>query len=235
MMRRVPWNLLDILLCYGGAMLSLNLLVWGVELAFPEWLAAFGSAYPDRLFLVSFFLQLGLLLGLIYLLLIRRRGARWGDLGLVPTSLSTGLRWGVGGGLLLTVLMLVFSYLLSFLEPNLGAQGIESALLEAEGGATRAGLILAAALLSPFYEEIFFRGVVYNWLRSHCSVFPACLGAGAFFALLHFDAWRFLPIAAGGAILSYLFERSGSLYVTILAHALWNSIMVLAVLAPFML
>lgn len=53
------------------------------------------------------------------------------------------------------------------------------------------------------------------------------MGSGAIFALLHLDLWRFLPLALGGIGLAYLYDRTGNILASIIAHATWNTIMIL--------
>jgi hypothetical protein len=64
-----------------------------------------------------------------------------------------------------------------------------------------------------------------NWLGR----IPALLIASSFFGLVHFDLIRFIPITLGGIWLTLLYEQTGSLYTSITAHAVWNTLMVLLI------
>jgi membrane protease YdiL (CAAX protease family) len=50
------------------------------------------------------------------------------------------------------------------------------------------------------------------------------------FAALHFDLLRFLPLFIAAVGLTFLFEKTGSLWPGIVAHGVWNLIMLVAVL-----
>lgn len=89
-----------------------------------------------------------------------------------------------------------------------------------------------ALMLAPIGEELFFRGVIQSGLRR--MVWPrygswrhrwfAIVLTGFLFGLAHYNNIRdVLPLAAFGIILGYLYERTGSLYVPILVHMLFNA------------
>lgn len=85
------------------------------------------------------------------------------------------------------------------------------------------GMTLLGGLVVPFAEELFFRGVLFGWLRSRWSFWPSALLSGLVFGALHGD------IAVGGAaallgvLLAWVYERSGSLWPGVLVHAINNS------------
>jgi membrane protease YdiL (CAAX protease family) len=91
-----------------------------------------------------------------------------------------------------------------------------------------------AGLLAPLVEEVLFRGFLFRNLRDVMGGWLACLVSGLAFALVHLDAGRILPLAALGAWLAYLFERSGSLAVPIGVHGLWNlgQLAIVSVMVP---
>jgi membrane protease YdiL (CAAX protease family) len=42
---------------------------------------------------------------------------------------------------------------------------------------------------------------------------------------MHFDFIRFLPLAVGGLVLTWLYEKTKSLWSVIIAHGVWNILM----------
>ena len=48
--------------------------------------------------------------------------------------------------------------------------------------------------------------------------------SGAFFAMIHADAFVFLPLALMGVLLCMSYEKSGSIISPILVHALFNAL-----------
>jgi membrane protease YdiL (CAAX protease family) len=47
---------------------------------------------------------------------------------------------------------------------------------------------------------------------------------GIFFATIHLDPWVFIPTLIIGVLLAYIFEKTKSLPLVIIAHAINNSI-----------
>ncbi|UCB57113.1 MAG: CPBP family intramembrane metalloprotease [Candidatus Omnitrophota bacterium] len=82
-------------------------------------------------------------------------------------------------------------------------------------------------ILGPIVEEIFFRGFAYNALKKRWGVPWAMSLTALVFAGLHANLFGFLPIAALGFLLAYVYEKTGSLIPSIAIHMLHNSLMVL--------
>ncbi len=94
------------------------------------------------------------------------------------------------------------------------------------------------------FEEIIFRGFLFNMIRSslwktgasgnfRADVIAIAVSASAF-ALMHFNLSGFLSYFVAGAILAESYRRSGSLYVPIMAHFLNNLTAVIIVLHAMM-
>lgn len=94
--------------------------------------------------------------------------------------------------------------------------------------------------LGPIFEELIFRGFLYNMTRSSISrngttrrvtadILALVISASAF-ALMHFNLSGFLAYFVAGAILAESYRRSGSLYVPIIAHMLNNGTAVVLLL-----
>ncbi len=81
---------------------------------------------------------------------------------------------------------------------------------------------LVAAVAAPFFEEILFRGVLFASLRPSCRPLGAGLVSAALFSLVHGDTQAILVLGTLGALFSWLYQRTGSLWPPILAHGLWN-------------
>jgi membrane protease YdiL (CAAX protease family) len=93
------------------------------------------------------------------------------------------------------------------------------------------GLLLtffSAAILAPIAEEIFFRGFLYAGLRARIGVLGAMVTSTLFFTALHFSLDAFIPIFILGLCLAFLYEKTGSLYPSIILHASNNGIAIIA-------
>lgn len=81
---------------------------------------------------------------------------------------------------------------------------------------------IVGGLAAPVAEEMFFRGVVYGFLR-RWGVVPALILSTLFFVLPHLPGPG-LPLnqVIGGIIFALAYELTGSLMVPITVHALGN-------------
>lgn len=95
-----------------------------------------------------------------------------------------------------------------------------------------AGMLLTVAivgLLTGFSEEIFFRGAMQRiFLESQTAKWVAIWGTAVIFSAIHFQFFGFFPRLLMGAFFGYLIVWTGSLWPAVFAHALNNSMVVVA-------
>jgi membrane protease YdiL (CAAX protease family) len=103
--------------------------------------------------------------------------------------------------------------------------------LETRGWGARAGFLLYAVALAPVVEEILFRGILLPVLvrRTGATAGIALVALG--FAALHADAGSFAALAVFSGALSLAYVRSGTLWVPVLMHALFNGVNLALLLA----
>lgn len=75
--------------------------------------------------------------------------------------------------------------------------------------------LLLTGLAAPFTEELIYRGLVYERLRSAFSVFPAAVCSALFFGVTHGNLIQGLYAAALGMLLALVYETGG------LSSAVW--------------
>jgi len=160
----------------------------------------------------------------IFLRLIRRS---FSDLGFVKPlkrfvilGLVVGVFLFIGIGLLGNVL----THLLGTPAPQSFTVAVKGVNYSWEFGL----LTLLVGVVAPIKEEMLFRGLIYPPLRKALGRGKGMLITGLFFATLHFDVVRFLPLLIGGVILAWLYERSASIWPVIVAHGTWNILMAAA-------
>ena len=89
--------------------------------------------------------------------------------------------------------------------------------------------VLVVGLLTGFSEELFFRGGLQNiFMRSHVKAWVAVWVTAFVFSAMHFQFFGFFPRVLMGAFFGYLLVWSGSLWPSVFAHALNNSVVVVA-------
>jgi uncharacterized protein len=83
--------------------------------------------------------------------------------------------------------------------------------------------LLFAGIIIPIAEELFFRGMVFGWMRERWGVWPAILLSGVVFGLIHIQPAVAIPAGLLGIGLAWLYQRHRSLWSPILVHALNNA------------
>ena len=83
--------------------------------------------------------------------------------------------------------------------------------------------VLFITIIGPFCEEVFFRGFLYNGIKKYLGITPSIILSALLFALIHLEWMVMIPIAFTGAAYAYLYEKSGSLWASIVSHVLTNS------------
>ena len=151
---------------------------------------------------------------------IGRRGFR--ALGLRSVS-GRWLLVGLGAGLavMLANRVVVLLYVWATGDASNPQAGMAGT---ADGTPLQFALIVAlGGLFVPFAEEVLFRGVLYGWLR-RWGVVLATLVSAAVFGIAHFAPVIMIPAALMGVVNAVLYERSGSLWPAVAAHAVNNVI-----------
>jgi membrane protease YdiL (CAAX protease family) len=143
---------------------------------------------------------------------------------------------GVGTGLGLLAII-GSTIIVSVLVALSGSEATPDQVLTGDIAETPSQLLLAivaAVVLAPIAEELLFRGLLHRALRVRLSIVPATLISSVLFAIVHVDVALSQPLAlvgltVVGAVLAIAYERTGSLLVPILIHAVHNAITIAAV------
>lgn len=84
-------------------------------------------------------------------------------------------------------------------------------------------VIICTGILGPILEEILFRGIVYNRLKSFNSNMKSIILTSLIFSIFHFDIINSIYAFFTSFILIYLYEKYNTLYAPILMHIFLNS------------
>lgn len=176
--------------------------------------------WNSLLIAVFFFLLIGLILKLKYHL-------PWCEVGL---KRGTGKNWlfiGISQGFLLFLIMAILTTIISaFFSFEVEEQPIVDVFRTAWSWRERFLCLLIASVAAPLSEELYFRGFLYPAVSKITGKLPAVILTSIFFSFLHFDLIRFIPITLGGIWLNLLYLRTGSLYTSMVAHSVWNTLMI---------
>ena len=147
----------------------------------------------------------------------------WGkglpSIGLARAKIAPGIKWGLiwsAGFALVVALASVVLYiagidLLKLLQVRLPGRLREILIFFLIGG-----------IVGPVAEEMFFRGMLYGFLRQWGTVVAIVVSTGLF-VLAHPISQGFpIPQAVGGIVFALAYEIEGSLMTPIVIHVLGN-------------
>jgi membrane protease YdiL (CAAX protease family) len=206
-----------VLAAVGGVVIDLPALAFGVKLT--------SSHTPPGLVILDTVVQdIAFVLAAVYCARLGGRVVRSWQFGLR----RPGAGWPSAAGMIL--LLLVGFIILSVLWTE-AVSPTKEKLLEQLG--THEGtllLLLSAGLtcvVAPICEEMLFRGYIFTALRNWRGTLPAATITGLLFGGVHVGSAPVLdlvPLALLGFGLCMLYRATGSLYPSIVAHSINNSV-----------
>ncbi len=152
-------------------------------------------------------------------LILAWRRVHWKHLGFRKFEWGT---LGLGCGLLVGgyAIIMVHNILLDFLGVELQGEAIAKMLAALD---SPVWFFTVAVVFAPLVEEMFFRGFLFQGLRSRYGWINAMLVSSAIFALGHLDLASLIPTFILGNVLAYVYHRSNSVWPGILLHFLNNA------------
>lgn len=228
MEQRPKWNFIDLIMIYAGTLIISSSFSWWIQRGGGA--ALFSRAEPGGFgcFVIAYAMQVVTIVALIAATIVWR-GAGIKDLGLCRSSVRNWMKYGLMGGILATLFILFSGAVIHILNPNLPPQSFEVMLRAHRSPEDYILLLLLGSVLAPLSEELFYRGMIYPVFKFHLGKGWGMAAAGAVFGLAHWDMWRALPLAMGGAFLCYIYEKSGSVLVSALSHGIWNGALTIVV------
>ena len=153
-------------------------------------------------------------------------GAR--SLGLIQTSRS--MSWLLPPAVLVAVLLFNAAYVA--VVTQLGIDLLKPQELPFDDYSPPALAItgVMVILAGPFAEEVFFRGFVLSGLTRRWGPVVGLLVSAAIFSLAHASVAIIIPIFVAGALLGWLYLRTGSLWSCVWVHGAQNAVAFVAVL-----
>jgi membrane protease YdiL (CAAX protease family) len=91
------------------------------------------------------------------------------------------------------------------------------------------GYLLVTIVAAPVYEELIFRGILFPYITRKVGVVGGVLAVSVMFALIHSHIPSILPLFLLSCALCLAYWRTGSLWVSIGIHAIFNAIGALAI------
>ena len=150
---------------------------------------------------------------------------------------ALGIPIGIGGQLLVALIYVPIAPHVHDFHQRFDAPA--QRLTGGSHGVGYALIVVATVAGAPFFEELFFRGVL---LRALARLFGrwggfvgpalAIVASGTLFALAHAESLQLFGLAVFGIVLGVVSYRTGRLGMSIIAHASFNSVALSAVVVP---
>ncbi|QBG47576.1 CPBP family intramembrane metalloprotease [Verrucomicrobia bacterium S94] len=85
-----------------------------------------------------------------------------------------------------------------------------------------------AVFAAPVYEELLYRGVFFPFMVKRSNLTIGTVLVSVLFAVMHNNAGSLIPLMLLSVVLSLAYWRTGSLWVSIGVHMLFNAVTVIA-------
>lgn len=96
-------------------------------------------------------------------------------------------------------------------------------------------MIITAVIIAPVCEELVFRGYLYPILKKYTGLWPGVFCSALLFSIAHGNITVLLPLFILGALLVWLYEKTGSLWAPIAVHFCFNAATVVVQTLPRLL
>jgi membrane protease YdiL (CAAX protease family) len=136
-------------------------------------------------------------------------------------AILCGFLWGF---ILFLVVMLITRLVLEITGVSFPLQPVTRLMQTAHSWRQWLAFTLIVLVIAPVGEEIYFRGLLFPVLQEKVGDTRAIFLTAIIFALCHREAVSFLPLVAAGILLTWLFGKFSNLLVPIMAHGIWNGL-----------
>jgi len=128
------------------------------------------------------------------------------------------------------LLMLVQAMVFGVSGGNVSSQDVVEFLQAAESPRDRMAVLAMAIVVAPLAEEFIFRGYLYPVGKKYFGPFLSTLVTAALFAALHGHMASLPALFTLALCLTLSYEKSGSLLVPRIMHAVFNAVSVIGIL-----
>ncbi|MFS0644385.1 CPBP family intramembrane glutamic endopeptidase [Siminovitchia sp. 179-K 8D1 HS] len=162
----------------------------------------------------------------VYLIALRPKKLSWSEVGIKKFTVKD---WKII--VIFSIILMVGAVIIMLLTIFIGNSWENSKTEAIQQNVTFLTVLIAfisAAIISPIYEEIFYRGFIYRWLRTRIGFIGAILLSAIIFTIIHIPTYNAMPVNFfSGIILALAYERTNSIWPSVMIHGLTNGIMVL--------
>lgn len=117
----------------------------------------------------------------------------------------------------------MYQFLMGEAPPTETDQPLVQVFKNAYQSSLRLAIFLMCGVLIPVTEELLYRGFIYGITKYLAGPWPAMVFSAILFSLAHQNLMAAVPLFALGLGFAFSYERTRCLWVPILAHALFNT------------
>jgi membrane protease YdiL (CAAX protease family) len=120
---------------------------------------------------------------------------------------------------------MLYTYLLTLFYSDGATHLQEGARVIVQSHQTlKVAYIITAIFVAAVFEEVFFRGILFPFIVRNLGLWSGITMVSSIFALIHLNALSLLPLFMLSVVLCLAYWRTGSLWVSIGIHAIFNSV-----------
>jgi membrane protease YdiL (CAAX protease family) len=131
---------------------------------------------------------------------------------------------GVAAGVLAGLFAIAYIAAVLWLD---AVPGLKEGLPTMHSPLAEPGLYALVVLAAPLFEEFLFRALIYQGMERSMRPLVAVLGCAAIFAVVH-PLHSVIPVFVLGAAAALSFRRTRLLWTPIVAHMVYNAIVMMA-------
>ena len=230
----VPWSIRDVLLASGAvvSVVIVTMVVASLLLRLAsvddDWLSegnflGFPAPLALAVLLEAFFL------GAVYFYAGVKRAATIQQIGFLPPEGNRPYLLALGAWMVGIVILIAWGLITEIIGIDLFKIPAPASELVDYSGIQLMFSIIVIGLFGPFCEEIFFRGFALPVFARRYGLWGGILISAALFSAFHFSIGALVPIFIFGIVLAWLYVRTGSIYPSMVAHAVQNIVATLLV------
>ncbi|KON88133.1 CAAX protease [Sporosarcina globispora] len=163
----------------------------------------------------------------LYVIAIKPLKLNWSEVGVRPFPkkyCSSILGWTVGVFVISIFIIILMDLLISVSTANSKTESLKSHL----DICTFLIGFISAAIISPLYEEIFYRGFLYRFIRSRYGITAGLLISSLIFMVVHIPTYNTLPVnLVTGLVFAWTYEKTGSIWPGIIIHGTFNGLAII--------
>jgi len=223
-----PWNFSQgflILITFVAVYFALNTghMIWVKStVGFKQYLQTDTDFYT-KVMIMSQLSKAAAIFLAIWFVALKRHRLNWQTIGFVCTSrkwLLLAIVLAVAGFMLRVLLMRWMAVevpgWVKFMQPPIAKLDLSFWTL--------AGFLIITVLITPFAEEIFFRGFLFRWMAHRRPIWIAAIVSSLMFGASHIVPPQAIAAALLSLIIIYLFVKSGSIWPAIVCHIVNNAL-----------